>query len=84
MAFDPDTTVARLFNAAGGQTFDNEDFLYGEKPLSYETDASVSGGTEQTRYYISGLLKNDGGIGTNTGYKKQGMRVNVDQQLGTG
>ncbi len=83
-AFDPDTTVARLFNAAAGQTFDNEAFLYGERPLSYETNASVSGGTDQTRYYISGLLKNDGGIGVNTGYKKQGLRVNVDQQLGKG
>ena len=52
--------------------FDNEDALYGEHPLSYETDMSVSGGTEQTRYYVSGLVKNDGGIGVNTGYKKQG------------
>ena len=81
-AFNPDSTVERLFNAANGQIFDNEDFLYGQHPLAYETDASVSGGTEQTRYYISGLLKNDGGIATNTGYKKQGLRVNVDQQLG--
>jgi TonB-linked SusC/RagA family outer membrane protein len=82
-AFDPDSTVARLFNAANGQTFDNEAFLYGEHPLSYETDASVSGGTEQTRYYVSGLLKSDGGIGINTGYKKQGLRVNLDQRLGS-
>jgi TonB-linked SusC/RagA family outer membrane protein len=80
-AFNPDTAVERLFNAAGGQIFDNEDALYGEHPLSYETDMSVSGGTEQTRYYVSGLIKNDGGIGVNTGYKKQGVRVNLDQQL---
>jgi TonB-linked SusC/RagA family outer membrane protein len=80
-AFNPDTAVERLFNAANGQVFDNEDALYGEHPLSYETDMSVSGGTEQTRYYVSGLIKNDGGIGVNTGYKKQGVRVNLDQQL---
>jgi len=80
-AFDPDTTVARLFNEAGGRVFDNEDFLYGRNDLSYETSASVSGGTEQTRYYVSGLIKNDEGIATNTGYKKQGMRVNLDQNL---
>jgi TonB-linked SusC/RagA family outer membrane protein len=74
---------AALFTAANGQTFDNEDALFGGHPFSYETDASVSGGTQQTRYYVSGLLKNDGGIGINTGYKKQGFRVNLDQQLGS-
>jgi TonB-dependent starch-binding outer membrane protein SusC len=72
---------ASAFTAAKGQTFDNEAFLYGQHPLAYETDASVSGGTQQTRYYVSGLLKNDGGIGINTGYKKQGIRVNLDQDL---
>jgi TonB-dependent starch-binding outer membrane protein SusC len=81
-AFNPDSTVARLFAAANGRTFDNEAALYGEHPLSYETDMSVSGGTEQTRYFVSGLIKNDGGIGINTGYKKQGVRINLDQQLG--
>jgi TonB-linked SusC/RagA family outer membrane protein len=80
-AFNPDTAVERLFNAANGQTFDNEDALYGEHPLSYETDMSVGGGTDQTRYYVSGLIKDDGGIGLNTGYKKQGVRVNLDQTL---
>jgi TonB-linked SusC/RagA family outer membrane protein len=80
-AFDPDTTVARLFTAANGQVFDNEDFLYGRNDLSYETNASVSGGTEQTRYFVSGLIKNDEGIAINTGYKKQSLRVNLDQGL---
>jgi TonB-linked SusC/RagA family outer membrane protein len=81
-AFNPDSTVTRLFNEAGGRVFNNEAALYGRNDLSYETSASVSGGTEQTRYYISGLLKNDEGIATNTGYKKQSFRVNVDQSLG--
>jgi TonB-linked SusC/RagA family outer membrane protein len=80
-AFDPDTTVARLFNAASGQVFDNEDFLYGRNALSYETNANVSGGTDQTRYFVSGLVKNDEGIAINTGYEKQAFRVNLDQTL---
>jgi TonB-linked SusC/RagA family outer membrane protein len=67
-----------------GRTFDAEQELYGHKPLSYETDASVSGGTENTRYYLSALVKNDGGIATNTGYKKQSLRSNLDQVLGSG
>ena len=64
-----------------GRVFNFEDELYGHKPVSYETDASVSGGTENTKYYVSGLVKDDGGIATNTGYKKQALRSNLDQDL---
>jgi TonB-linked SusC/RagA family outer membrane protein len=67
-----------------GRAFSFEEQLYGRKALSYETDASVSGGTENTKYYISGLVKNDEGIALNTGYKKQSLRSNLDQELGSG
>ena len=66
-----------------GRTFDHEDQMFGRNALSYETNASVSGGTEQTRYFISGLIKNDEGIGINTDYKKQSLRANIDQELAT-
>ena len=64
-----------------GRTFDFEDQLYGRHGLASETDASVSGGTDQTKYFVSGLVKNEPGIATNTGYKKQALRVNLDQEL---
>ena len=64
-----------------GVTYDIEDQLYGRNALSYETSASVSGGTEQTRYFVSGLIKNDEGIAINTDYQKQGVRANLDQVL---
>jgi TonB-linked SusC/RagA family outer membrane protein len=64
--------------------FNFEDELYGRKSLSYETNASVSGGTENTRYYLSGIVKNDEGIALGTGYKKQALRSNLDQELGSG
>ena len=67
-----------------GRSFNFENELYGHKPLSTETSASVSGGSEQTQYFISGLVKDDGGIATNTGYKKQAVRANIDQDLGSG
>jgi TonB-linked SusC/RagA family outer membrane protein len=83
LAVFPDTaTVTALFQP--GRTFDNEKELYGRKPFSYETDASVSGGTENTKYYLSALVKDEGGIATNTGYKKQALRSNLDQELGGG
>jgi TonB-dependent starch-binding outer membrane protein SusC len=62
--------------------FDNEGVLFGEHQLSWETDGSVSGGTEDTRYFFSGLVKRDGGIAKNTGYDKQSLRANIDQKLG--
>ena len=63
--------------------FDNEAVLYGEHQLSSETDASVTGGNEQTTYYLSGLVKKDGGIAPNTAYQKQSIRANLDQVLGS-
>jgi TonB-linked SusC/RagA family outer membrane protein len=71
--------VTSLFQP--GRTFDIEDQVYGRQALSYETSASVSGGTDQTRYYVSGLIKNDEGIAINTDYEKQSLRANIDQEL---
>src|SRR2546427_5711292 len=34
----------------------------GEKPMSYETQLDVSGGSGDTRYFLSGNVKGDGGI----------------------
>ncbi|HKE88961.1 MAG TPA: SusC/RagA family TonB-linked outer membrane protein [Gemmatimonadales bacterium] len=63
--------------------YDFEQEIYGEQNLSFETDGSVSGGTDQTSYFISGLVKRDGGIARNTGFEKQSLRANIDQLLGT-
>jgi TonB-dependent starch-binding outer membrane protein SusC len=67
-----------------GRSFNFEDQLFGRQALSYETNASVSGGTENTKYYVSGLVKNDEGIAINTGYEKQSIRSNLEQELGGG
>jgi TonB-dependent starch-binding outer membrane protein SusC len=80
--FTDTATVTALFQP--GRSFDFEKELYGQKGLSYETNASVSGGTENTKYYVSGLVKKDDGIATNTGYRKQALRSNLDQELGGG
>ena len=63
--------------------YDNIGPLWNEHQLSWETDASVTGGTDQTRYFLSGLLKRDGGIAPGTGYDKQSIRANLDQTLGS-
>src|SRR2546425_13373318 len=85
----PYTTLFRsirgLCNLPNGACpfFDLENQLAGLKPLSFESGASISGGTENTQYFASGTVKDDGGIIQNTGFKRQGLRVNLDQRLGS-
>jgi len=55
-----------------------ERLIAGESPLNYETSLSASGGTEATRFFVSGLVKHDGGIVRNTFADKQTFRVNLD------
>jgi TonB-dependent SusC/RagA subfamily outer membrane receptor len=77
--------VGQLCNLPGDAcpVYDNIGALWGEQSLSSETNASVSGGTDATQYYVSGLLKRDGGIAPGTSYEKQALRLNLDQSLGT-
>ena len=82
-AFGPNARNYCTLPGGGCPFFDNEGVLYGEHQLSSETNASVTGGNEQTSYYLSGLVQKDGGIAPNTGYQKQSIRANLDQLLGS-
>ncbi|HWP36506.1 MAG TPA: SusC/RagA family TonB-linked outer membrane protein [Gemmatimonadales bacterium] len=66
-----------------GVSYDHEEQLAHRNDLSYETGLSVSGGNEGTRYFASGLVKHDAGIIDNTGFEKQSLRVNLDQNIGS-
>lgn len=76
------TGTAAAVGWTAGTFIDLERELAGRKDLSTETDASVSGGTESTRYFVSGAVKNDEGIIPNTGFQRQNLRLNLDQRLG--
>ena len=65
----------------GCPVFDQEQELADRKDPSYESAVDVGGGSENTRYYFSGLSKKDGGIIPNTGFWKQSVRANLDQRL---
>jgi TonB-linked SusC/RagA family outer membrane protein len=58
-----------------------EEDLAGRNPLSFETSARVTGGDANTRYFLSGLWKNDEGVIENNGFEKQSLRVNVDHRF---
>jgi TonB-dependent starch-binding outer membrane protein SusC len=63
--------------------FSYEDLLFGEHPLNYETTFNVSGGSDNTRYFVSTSLKRDDGIVKNTFADKKSVRVNLDQTFGS-
>jgi len=72
--------VDSLVNANG--FIDYEEEVYGREGLTTETTLSLSGGDENTRYYVSGLALSENGIVENTGYDKYSARVNIEQNLG--
>jgi TonB-linked SusC/RagA family outer membrane protein len=77
--------LAPYFNSDGTQKafYDNEAAVFGRRDLASETALSVSGGTETTRYFASGLLQDNPGIAANTGYEKQALQLNLDQTFGS-
>jgi TonB-linked SusC/RagA family outer membrane protein len=60
-------------------TYDHMQELAGTKPLSYQTALTVTGGDENTRYFLSGSAQQDNGIIQTTGAGRQTLRLNVDQ-----
>ncbi|MCH8962136.1 MAG: SusC/RagA family TonB-linked outer membrane protein [Bacteroidetes bacterium] len=60
---------------------DYEDLFYGEKGFISETAVSLSGGTQKTRFYISGLAQSEDGIVKNTGYEKYSGKINLEHRF---
>ena len=75
-------TVQAWFNRSGGFN-DFEKEVYGDRSLSYSSNLSVSGGSQSTRYFLSGLAMHDNGIQYNSGYDKQSVRANLTQLVGS-
>jgi TonB-linked SusC/RagA family outer membrane protein len=65
--------------------FDHEEELAGRAAPATESVLSLSGttgGRGETRYFASGTMRNDEGIIQNTGYQRQGLRLNLDHRFG--
>ena len=77
-----DTALIQSYEVNGVlPTYDHLRELAGSKPLANETQIDLSGGSSGTRYFLSGGVKNDGGIIQNTGAQRQSIRANVDQNF---
>jgi TonB-linked SusC/RagA family outer membrane protein len=72
------TATQAMFQQSGGFQ-DYEQQVYGDKSVSYETDVNLSGGSENTQYYVSALDQHDNGTMYGTGYDKQSLRGNFTQ-----
>lgn len=73
--------VRAFFEDDPAPYYDQYGQIYDNRRLSHETVADLRGGSESTRYFISGALKRDEGIERGTGASRQSLRVNVDQEL---
>jgi TonB-dependent SusC/RagA subfamily outer membrane receptor len=66
-----------------GSAFDHEALLASQQGAAVETLAEVAGGAGGTRWAASGLVQNQPGLLQGTGAGRQGLRLAVDQRLGT-
>lgn len=75
--------ASTYFNADGSAkgTYDLERQVFGRKAPQRETTLGVSGGSENTQYYASGLIQDDQGIAANTGYLKQSLNLSLNQTI---
>lgn len=62
--------------------YDYQQMMYGRTDPSTETLLSMSGGANNTRYFVSVQDKQEAGIAINTGARRQSIRANVDQAVG--
>lgn len=56
------------------------DYIYTSAP-TFNLNANVSSGTKNINFYLSGELLNQKGIAINTGYKKAGLRSNIEAKI---
>jgi TonB-linked SusC/RagA family outer membrane protein len=76
---------AAAWTAATNKCHDYQQEFYGSpQPLSYQTIASLRGGTNSgTTYFASGLVQHDNGLALNDFYNKQSLRLNLGQAIGS-
>ena len=75
------STVAPFIVNGQLPTYDHMQELAGSKPLSYQTALDVTGGDDNTSYFLSGSVQQDNGIIQNTGAGRQTLRLNLDQKF---
>lgn len=74
--------IAALNQAiAEGRNLDLEKEMYGETGFLTNTQISVSGGNDNTSFFVSGGLQDEDGIIKRTGFKRYSIRANIDHKI---
>ncbi|WP_143962438.1 SusC/RagA family TonB-linked outer membrane protein [Litoribacter populi] len=64
-----------------GTRIDYEDYFYNNTALLTNTRLNVSGGTDKTKFFISGNITNEDGTVRNTGFERYSIRANIDHKI---
>jgi TonB-linked SusC/RagA family outer membrane protein len=76
------SNMEKIFNAANGQTYDYEKEVFGNTGFMRNTNVSISGGNDRTKFYAAGSNTKETGIVKNTDYQRSSIRLNLDQKIG--
>jgi TonB-linked SusC/RagA family outer membrane protein len=60
---------------------DWQDDMFGNDVVSQQQNISISGGTEKTKYLISGTYNNDGGLMPYTDFSRYNLNFKLDQEI---
>lgn len=60
--------------------YDYQDYIF-RNALGTDNNVAISGGTDKTKYYVSGSYFNNQGIIKNTDFNRYSFRANIDQVL---
>ena len=78
-----DTTILNALYPSGTIPFthDYEKEFYNNGAPSYEVTGNISGGTQNTQYFVNMTGRNEVGTALNTGARLYALRTNIDQSL---
>ena len=66
---------------SAGQIFNYPKEIYGRTALGTYSQLGLSGGAENTRFYISGGYNHENGLTKNTGFKRATLRANINHRI---
>jgi TonB-linked SusC/RagA family outer membrane protein len=74
------TPAMLLTNTTAVTRYDYQDYIF-RTGIGTDNNVSVSGGTDKTKYYMSGSFYYNQGIVKNTDYRRFSFRANIDETL---
>jgi len=64
-----------------GNKFDYEDYFYNNTALLSNSRITISGGTEKTKFFVSGNINTEDGTVKKTGFDRYSIRTNIDHKI---